>query len=444
MEFIKAFLSLGTYIILPIMMFALAVLMRAKLTEAFRGALYIGIALLGISMISSYFLSNATPVIEGINAVLNKKSAITDVGWPVIAMLAWNMETTLLIVPIHILVNLIMLKIGLTSNINVDIFNFWHLATASLFIKCFTDSIIPVIIADVLMSVIFIKLTDWANPSVKALYDIDETQCISTANGLCYMPFAVAINWLIDKIPFMKKVSFKPERIDKKYRLFIDPGFIALIVGTVFSFVAGLGFWGSVTFGMKLAAVFVILPLVTGLLREGFTPVSQATAKFAQKYITKGRPVYVGVNQLITGNNPSLIITTIILIPIIVIFAAVIPSVGIFPMGDLMNIISIVTVIVAVSKGDVIRSVISSIPVVILNLFCATYAAQFYTQTAAAMNYDMGGVTGSFAASLNGNMYVSLSISEALKGNILAISLTAVIAAGGWLCYRFYKKQQEK
>ena len=91
-----------------------------------------------------------------------------------------------------------------------------------------------------------------------------------------------------------------------------------------------------------------------------------------------------------------------------------------------------------------IRSVISSIPVVILNLFCATYAAQFYTQTAAAMNYDMGGVTGSFAASLNGNMYVSLSISEALKGNILAISLTAVIAAGGWLCYRFYKKQQEK
>lgn len=444
MVFLKSFISLGTYITLPIMMFILALLMRAKVTEAFRGALYIGVALLGISMVSSYFLDNAAPVVEGINAALGKDSAITDVGWPVIAMLMWSLEITFLIIPIYIAVNIVMLKLGWTNTVNVDIFNFWHVATASFFIYSWSQSIVLAVIADVVMSVIFIKLCDWANPAVREVYEIGKNQCISTANGLVYMPFAVVGNMIFDKIPFMRKARFVPDKIEGKYRLFMSPGFIALIVGTAFALFAGMGAVDSITFGLKLAAVFMILPLVISLLREGFTPVSDATAGFVMKHVTKGRQIYVGVNQLITASNSSLMITTIIMIPIIVLMAALIPSIGIFPMGDLMNIISILTVVVAVSKGDVLRSVLIGAPVALVNLYTATYAAQYYTAAAAATGYDMGSVTGSFAASLNGNMYIGLWFSEALKGNALAITLTVVIAAGGWLCYRFYKKKQKQ
>lgn len=144
---------------------------------------------------------------------------------------------------------------------------------------------------------------------------------------------------------------------------------------------------------MKLGAVFLILPLVISLLKEGFTPVSNATATFAMKHITKGRKVYVGVNQLITADNPSLRITAILLIPITVILSISIPAIRIFPMGDLMNIISIITVIVAVSRGDIFRSVIISIPVVLLSLFSSTVCAEYYTAAAANIGYDMGAVT---------------------------------------------------
>ena len=440
MDILDKILSLGTHILMPLLMFILAVFMRAKLLEAFKGALYIGVALLGISMISSYFLDNAAPVVQGINVLFGNEKDIADVGWPVIAMLAWSVKSTFLIVPIHIIINLIMLKFKLTSTVNVDIWNYWHMAVASFIVYSVTANIILAIAADIVISIINLKLCDWANPAVKEVYDIEDTQCISTANGLVYMPFAVMGNALIDKIPYVRKISVVPKNLKGNIKYLFNPGIVAFIIGLIFALVAGQGFIDSISFGMKLGAVFLILPLVISLLKEGFTPVSNATATFAMKHITKGRKVYVGVNQLITDDNPSLRITAILLIPITVILSISIPAIRIFPMGDLMNIISIITVIVAVSRGDIFRSVIISIPVVLLSLFSSTVCAEYYTAAAANIGYDMGAVTGSFAAALNGNSYICIWLAELLQGNIWAILFTAVMAAFMWLCYRYYKK----
>lgn len=167
MDILDKILSLGTHILMPLLMFILAVFMRAKLLEAFKGALYIGVALLGISMISSYFLDNAAPVVQGINILFGNEKDIADVGWPVIAMLAWSVKSTFLIVPIHILINLIMLKFKLTSTVNVDIWNYWHMAVASFIVYSVTANIILAIAADIVISIINLKLCDWAKPRRK-------------------------------------------------------------------------------------------------------------------------------------------------------------------------------------------------------------------------------------------------------------------------------------
>ena len=439
MNVIQTILSLKSYILLPLLMLILGVCMRARVLEAVKGALYISVAQIGISILATFFIETAVPVISSISAAIGKASTVTDVGWPVIAVLVWTLDVIYLIVPIHIAVNLLMLWLKQTQTINVDIWNYWHIAVASFLVYAATGSIWLVVAADVMMSVICIKLCDWARPAVENFYTMEKSQCISTANSLVYLPVAVAMDAVIERIPGLRRLSIVPQKLEGRWKVLMSPGFVALVVGLALSLSVGYSIVNALDFSVKFAAVFMLLPRVLYFLKAGFSPVADATASFAKRRIKDGRQVYVGVNHLVVADNPSVIISTIVLIPIALLMGALIPWVRIFPMGDLMNIVSIIIVIVAVCRGNIVRSVLISIPVILLNLVLASVVAPVYAQIAQRLSYDMGNVTGVFAASLNGGTYISLWVSDLLQGRLWALITIPVVVAAGYLCYRYYK-----
>jgi PTS system galactitol-specific IIC component len=249
----------------------------------------------------------------------------------------------------------------------------------------------------------------------------------------------VALDAVIGKIPGLRRLSIVPQKLEGRWKVLMSPGFVALIVGLTLSLGVGYSIVDALDFSVKFAAVFLLLPQVIWFLKEGFSPVSDATASFARRRIKDGREVYIGVNHLVVADNPSVIISTIVLIPIALLMGALIPWVRIFPMGDLMNIVSIIIVIVAVCRGNIVRSILISIPVVLLNLVLSTVVAPVYTQVAQRLSYDMGSVTGEFAASLNGSTYISVWVSDLLQGRLWALVTIPVVIAAGTLCYRYYK-----
>ncbi|MGI6667949.1 MAG: PTS transporter subunit IIC [Acetivibrionales bacterium] len=440
MDILQIILSLKSYILLPLLMLALALIMGARLLDAVKGALHISIAQIGISILSSFFIETSLPVINAITSLNRGGAGVTDVGWPVIAMLVWSFDVIYIIVPVYIAVNLLLLWKKWTNIINVDIWNYWHIAVASLIVYSATGSVLLVIIADIIMSAISIKLCEWANPAVKRYYRTERNQCVSTANSLVYLPVAIVMDWLIDKVPGIRKLNFQPKELKGELKVLLSPGFVALAAGLALSLGCGHTIAESLDFSVRFTAVFILLPQVLKFMKEGFSPVADATASFAEKKIGNNRKMYVGVNHLVVADDPSVIISTVLLIPVALLMGALISWIDIFPMGDLMNIVSIIIVIVAVCKGNVIRIVLTSIPVILLNFLLAPVVAPVYAGIAERISYDMGGVTGKFAASLNGSTYINIWLADLLQGRMYAILTMPLIIGAGYVCFRYYKK----
>ena len=269
---------------------------------------------------------------------------------------------------------------------------------------------------------------------------MEPNQCVSTANSLVYLPFAIAADTIIDKIPGIRKLNLQPKELKGKWTVLLSSGFVALTVGMILTLSCGYSVIDSLDFSLKFASVFVLLPQVLKFLKEGFTPVANATAAFAERKIGNNRKIYVGVNHLVVADDPSVIISTVILIPIALLMGVFINWIDIFPMGDLMNIVSIIIVIAAVCRGNVIRIILTSIPVIMANFLLSSVVAPVYTDIAKKLSYNMGSVTGKFAASLNGSTYINIWTADLLQGRLYAILAVPLIIGSAYICFKYYKK----
>src|SRR5512139_3710126 len=126
---IKVFFdSLGATVVLPIIIFILALILGAKPGRAFRAAVTIGIAFIGINLVIGLMWGTLSEVgqkmVQNTGVTLN----VMDVGWPSAAAIAFGTSVGLWVIPIAIIVNLILLFTRVTKTINIDIWNYWHFA----------------------------------------------------------------------------------------------------------------------------------------------------------------------------------------------------------------------------------------------------------------------------------------------------------------------------
>ncbi|WP_309599769.1 PTS transporter subunit IIC, partial [Klebsiella pneumoniae] len=56
---------------------------------------------------------------------------------------------------------------------------------------------------------------------------------------IAYVPFGIACNYIIDKIPLINKINFDPESINKKFGVFGEPLTLGFVLGLLLAFLAG-------------------------------------------------------------------------------------------------------------------------------------------------------------------------------------------------------------
>lgn len=76
---------------------------------------------------------------------------------------------------------------------------------------------------------------------------------------------------------------------------------------------------------VQMAAVMLLIPRIIAIFMEGLTPVSEAARTFMQKRFA-GREFYVGLDSAILIGHPITIATGILLIPITLLLAAILPG----------------------------------------------------------------------------------------------------------------------
>lgn len=178
-----------------------------------------------------------------------------------------------------------------------------------------------------------------------------------------------------------------------------------------------------------------ILPRMVRILMEGLLPLSEAIKKYLNAKYPDRDDLYIGLDIAVAVGNPAIISTALLLTPISVFIAFVLPGNEVLPLGDLANLAVMASMIALASRGNIFRTVLAAIPVIIADLWIATKIAPFITGMAKDVNFKFAeGSSGQVPVSL---MAVTRSASGCWKSSTAISSPLVWCRLSPWYCMVF-------
>src|SRR5699024_490868 len=101
--------------------------------------------------------------------------------------------------------------------------------------------------------------------------------------------------------------------------------------------------------------------------------------------------VYIGMDSALAVGHPSVLATSMLLVPATLLLAVILPGNSTLPLGDLATIPYMIALMVAVFRGDILRSFIGGTLYMGLALYISTWATPLITQVAKSANFDLAG-----------------------------------------------------
>lgn len=385
-QLFQAFLGLGPTVILPVAVFLLGMAFGQPAGKAFRSGLIIGVGFTGIFLVVDLLVSNLAPAAHGMVSRFGVQLNIIDVGWPGAASIAWASPIAAFILPIGLLVNVIMLVTKTTKTMDIDLWNYWHFTFMGAFVYSATGSLIQGLVAAVIFEIVVLKIADWTAPMLSEYFELPGIS-VPTGSTVSYA-IGIPLIKLVQKIPIIKDLHADPDTIQKRFGVFGEPLFMGVFLGVVLGALAGYPAGQIIKVGMAMGGVMVLMPRMVKILMEGLIPLAESARTFLSKRFGD-RDIYIGLDAAVAIGHPSVIATALILVPITIMLAVVLPGNNVLPFGDLATIPFIVCFIVGAARGNIIHSVIVGAVVIAMSLYMATDVAAFHTQMAVDAHFKM-------------------------------------------------------
>ncbi len=387
MAFIQFILDLGATIMMPIVVTILGLIFGQKLSKAFRSGLTVGIGFAAIFMIVGMLVSNLSPATQAMVQNWGLKLDVMDVGWPISASISFGTSIVPIVFAACFGLNIIMLALNWTKTMNVDIWNYWHFIFTGALVMYVTDSVALGVLASLICFVIIMKLADYTQPYVAEFFGMPGISLPHTET-VSWAPLGILIDKIIDRIPVINKIVIKPEGIQKKFGLFGEPMIMGLLLGMGIGALAGYDASGILMLGVNMSAVMFLMPRMVRVLMEGLMPLSESARDFINKRFP-GKEVFIGIDAATAIGHPSVISTGLILIPITLILAAILPGNRVLPFTDLGLIPILMIWAVAPSRGNVFRGVVTGTIFMALILLIATDLAEITTLIARDVQFPI-------------------------------------------------------
>lgn len=389
-------LNAGSLVILPIIITIIGLIFRIKLSKAFKSGITIAIGFAGINLVVGLLKSNIGPAAQAMVTNFGINLDITDVGWGAIASVTWASPIIAFIIFEILAINLIMLFLKLTDTMDVDIWNYHHMAIVGIMVYYVTKNVFLGLLASGIMAVITFKLSDWSAPLVEHYFGIPDVS-LPTVSSLSSLIIAVPLNWILDHIPGVKDINIDIKNAKKYLGFFGEPMMLGFILGCGIGALAKYDLAGLLNLGVNMAAVMVLIPKMTSLFMEGLMPISEAAKKFTSEKF-KGRKLYIGLDSAVIVGNSNVITTALILTPIVIGMAAILPGNRVLPFADLAVMTFRVAMIVAVTRGNLFRSLLIGMVQMAAVLYAGTLTSSALTGLATSVGLEFDGLISSFAA----------------------------------------------
>ena len=418
LDALQWFVDLGSIVVLPILIFVFGLVLGTKPGKAFTSALMVGVGFVGLNLVIDLLGGSLGPAAQQMVERFGLNLTTIDIGWPAAAAISYGTVLGSLAIPIGVGLNILLIILGLTKTLNVDIWNIWHAAFISSLVYALTNNFAMGIFATVVYLMMILLMGDILGPVIKKFYGFPN---ITFPHGTAApgFIFAIPLNWLFDRTPGLKNWKADPETIQKKFGVFGDSTVMGFMIGLVMGILAGYDVAGTGQLAVKTAAVMVLMPKMVALLMEGLTPISESANQFVQKKFP-GRELYIGMDAALSVGHPAVLSSSLLLVPITILLAVILPGNTTLPFGDLATIPFLVCLMAAVFGGNIIRTVIGGSIYMVTILYITSWVAPLVTASAKAANFD-----------LQGNTMITALAEGGLWTTWMYVGLTKLLSWGG-------------
>ncbi len=382
-------IGLGAAVMMPIIFTVLGLCIGIKFGKALNCGLKVGVGFVGLSVITALLTSSLGPALNSVVDIYDLQLKVFDMGWPAAAAVAYNTAVGAFIIPVCLGVNLILLLCKGTRTVNIDLWNYWHFAFIGAVVYFASGSILWGFFAAVICYIITLVIADMTASKFQGFYK--DMEGISIPQPFCagFAPFAWLINKVLDLIPGMDRLEIDAEGLKKKFGLLGEPLFLGVVVGIAIgclTCISGQELVDKIPYilglGIKMGAVMELIPRVTVLFIEGLKPISDATRELIARRFKGAEGLSIGMSPALVIGHPTTLVVSLLLIPVTLFLAVILPGNQFLPLASLAGMFYIFPLVLPYTRGNVIKSFIVGLVVIVLALYMVTNLAPEFTKAA--------------------------------------------------------------
>lgn len=309
--------SFGAAIVVPFVIFVIALFLKVKPKRAFQAALNAGIGLTGFSMLIGAYTPIVTPVVNRMVEHTGVNLRILDTGWQATSVVAYSTEVGMIFLGLGLLIQLILFLLKFTNIfMPSDLWNNYSFMLWGSMLYIVTKNLILSIGLMILANLFTLLFTEVLAKRWSNYYGYPGTT-ISAPHDVTQVPYAILMDWVLNKLG-ANKIQWNPTSVQKRLGFLGEPVTLGFILG-LFLGLAGnfmrlgeLAAWGEIaSVGVATAAIMAIFPKIAGIFASAFTSITDATKKSA-KSSGKGREWYLAINDAAGYGEPATLLTGLI------------------------------------------------------------------------------------------------------------------------------------
>ena len=190
---------------------------------------------------------------------------------------------------------------------------------------------------------------------------------------------------------------------------------------------------------------------MTVLFIEGLKPISDATRALIARKFKGADGLNIGMTPALVIGHPTTLVVSLLLIPVTLILAVLMPGNEFLPLASLAGMFYVFPLVLPYTKGNVFKTFIVGLVVIVLGLYSVTNLAQWFTLAAhdvyeatgdAAVNIPTGFEGGSLDFAASPLAWIIFQCTENLKWIGSGLLVVATMGLMWWNRVQIIRNQK--
>ena len=382
------FTTFGAPVMVPVLLLIIARSLRVPWGQAAQSALAAGVGLTGFSWLISAFTPLVTKLIHQLVNSAGIQRPVVDLGWQTGSLAAFSAPVGLAVFGFSLLLELLLFALGYTRIfMPANLWNNFGFMLWATMAYTATHNLGLALGLAAFLILITLLLAEVQAPAWSTYYQVPHATVAAVHNIEQVVPILI-LDPLFNRLG-LDKCRFNPAHAQAKLGALNEPMVLGALLGASLGILANfkrlthLAAWGQISqFTIQLAAIMALFPLVTQVFARAFAPLAAAIDRQPTPAKKRG-PWFLAVDDGVGYGETTTLFTGMVLLPVLVLIAFGLPGNQTLPVVDLIALPFMIESIVALTRGNFVKIVLTAVIWFSLGLYAASWLAPIYTATVA-------------------------------------------------------------